>query len=220
MPVTRVAYTALGQICWHSRATGCVQSVQPSVPSGVNHHVSLCITSLALNIGRGAEVFDRAHVSQIQLDELFALLRAVKTGEVSEVEAIERLSRSPHWLWAAIDPMTKLLLTINVGDRTLAMTPCVVHQMAQVLAPDCALLFLTDGFKRYTTALLTHFGKWVQPPHRWAQGPAPKPRWMPLPQWLYTQVAQQYRRRRLVGVRHRVVFGTLTEIKHVPAAQG
>ena len=42
------------------------------------------------------------HVTQVQLDELFALLRAVKTGEVSAAEAVERLSRSPHWVWAAI----------------------------------------------------------------------------------------------------------------------
>src|SRR6266446_8615224 len=37
-------------------------------------------------------------VTQVQLDELFALLSAVKTGEVSEAEAVERLSRSPHWV--------------------------------------------------------------------------------------------------------------------------
>jgi hypothetical protein len=34
-------------------------------------------------------------VTQVQLDELFALLSAVKAGEVSEAEAIQRLSRSP-----------------------------------------------------------------------------------------------------------------------------
>src|SRR5215813_13591400 len=47
-------------------------------------------------------------VTQVQLDELFALLSAVKAGVVSEAEAIQRLSRSPHWVWAAIDPVTKL----------------------------------------------------------------------------------------------------------------
>jgi hypothetical protein len=36
-------------------------------------------------------------VRQVQLDELFAVLSAVKTGEVGEAEAIERLERSPHW---------------------------------------------------------------------------------------------------------------------------
>jgi hypothetical protein len=120
-------------------------------------------------------------VTQVQLDELFALLSAVKTGEVSEVQALKRLSRSPQWVWAAMDPERTLLLVIDVGDRSLAMAQRVVHHVAQVLAPDCAPLFLTDGFREYLTALLTHYGVWVQPPRRQAQGPLPKPRWMPLP---------------------------------------
>jgi len=159
-------------------------------------------------------------VTQVQLDELYALLRAVKDGEVSEAEALARLSRSPHWVWTAIDPVTKLLLTIDIGDRTLAMAQRVVHQVVQVLAPGCVPLFLTDGFKEYTTALLTHYGQWVQPPRRQAQGPAPKPRWMPLPQLLYAQVVKTVRRRRLVRVRHRVVFGTLEAVQQVLAACG
>ena len=157
-------------------------------------------------------------VTQVQLDELFALLRAVKDGEVSEAEALQRLSRSPHWVWVAIDPVTKLLLTIDIGDRTLAMAQRVVHQVVQVLAPGCVPLFLTDGFKEYTTALLTHFGQWVHLPRSQATGPAPKPRWMPLLQLLYAQVIKTVRRRRLVRVSHRVVFGTLGAIQQVLAA--
>jgi IS1 family transposase len=159
-------------------------------------------------------------VTQVQLDELFVLLSAVKAGEVSDAAAIQRLSCSPHWVWAAIDPVTKLLLTIDVGDRTLAMTQRVVHQVVQVLAPGCMPLFLTDGFKEYATALLTHYGQWVQSPRQRAQGPAPKPRWMPLPGLLYAQVVKTVRRRRLVQVRHRVVFGTLEAIQQVLAACG
>src|SRR5262249_44920301 len=110
--------------------------------------------------------------------------------------------------------------TINVGDRTLTMAQRVVHQIIQVLAPDCVPLFLTDGFKEYTTALLTHYGQWVQPSRQRAQGPAPKPRWMPLPQLLYAQVVKTVRRRCLVHVRHRVVFGTLEAVQQVLAACG
>src|SRR6266436_8000183 len=139
-------------------------------------------------------------VTQVQLDELFALLSAVKAGEVSDTEAIQRLSRAPHWVWAAIDPVTKLLLTLDVGDRTLAMAQRVVHHVAQVVAPDCAPLFLTDGFREYLTALLTHYGQWVQPSRRQDKGPAPKPHWMPLPTLLYAQVVKTVRRRRLVHV--------------------
>jgi hypothetical protein len=116
-----------------------------------------------------------------------ALFSAAKAGEVKGAEASARLSRSPHWVWAAVDPVTKPLLAIDVGDRTLTMAPCLVHQVVQVLAPGCVPLFLTDGFKEYTTALLTHFGHWVQPPRRQTAGPAPKPRWMPLPTLCYAQ---------------------------------
>jgi IS1 family transposase len=158
--------------------------------------------------------------TQVQLDELFALLSAVQTGDVSETEAIHRLSRSPRWVWGAIDPVTKLLLTIDVGDRTLAMAQRVVHQVVQVLAPGWVPLFLTDGFKEYTTALLTHFGQWVHLPRSQATGPAPKPRWMPVPQLLYAQVVKTMRRRRLVDVKHRVVFGTLEAIQQVLAVCG
>jgi IS1 family transposase len=165
-------------------------------------------------------VLHDVRVTQVQLDELFPLLSAVKTGEVSGAEAVERLSRSPRWVWAAIDPVTKLLLTVADGDRTLAMAQRVVHQVVQVLAPDCVPLFLTDGFKEYTTALLAHCGQWVQLPRRQATGPAPKPRWMPLPGLLYAQVIKTVRRRRLVRVSHRVVFGTLEAVEQGLAACG
>jgi IS1 family transposase len=165
-------------------------------------------------------VLHDVRVRQVQLDELFALLSAVKAGEVSEAEAIERLERSPRWVWVAMDPESKLLLALDVGNRTLAMAQRVVHQVVQVLAPDCAPLFLTDGFREYLTALLTHYGQWVQPPRRQDKGPAPKPRWMPRPGLLYAQVVKTVRRRRLVDVQHRVVFGSLEAVNHLLAPLG
>ena len=165
-------------------------------------------------------VLHAVRVRQVQLDELFVLLSAVKAGEVSEAEAIVRLERMAQWVWVAMDPESKLLLAIDVGNHTLAMAQRVVHQVAQVLAPDCAPLFLTDGFQEYLTALLTHYGYWVQPLRRQARGPHLKPRWMPLPHLLYAQVVKTVRRRRLVRVCHRVVFGTLEAVEQVLAACG
>jgi IS1 family transposase len=165
-------------------------------------------------------VLHDVRVRQVQLDELFALLSAVKDGAVSAADAIERLERSPQWVWVAMEPESKLLLAIDVGNRTLAMAQRVVHQVVQVLAPDCAPLFLTDGFREYMTALLTHYGHWMQPARRQATGPAPKPRWMPLPHLLYAQVVKTVRRRQLVRVTHRVVFGTLEAVNTVLAPLG
>jgi IS1 family transposase len=160
------------------------------------------------------------HLEQLQLDELYAVLRAFKAGEISDAEAIKRLERSPSWVWTVMDPQSKLLVVVDVGSRTLAMAQRVVHQVTELLARDCVPLFVTDGLKDYATALLTHFGHWRQPERRQDKGPLPKPRWMPLPALLYAQVVKSYRRRRLVGVTHRVVFGTQLAIEQVLAACG
>ena len=48
----------------------------------------------------------------------------------------------------------------------------------------------------------------------------PKPRWMPWPQLLYAQVVKSYRRRRIVGVKHQVVFGMRETIESMLAMRG
>jgi IS1 family transposase len=160
------------------------------------------------------------HLEQLQLDELYAILRERKAGEINDDEAMKRLERSPHWVWTAMDPTSKLLVVVEVGSRTLAMAQRVVHQVTQVLARDCVPLFLTDGFNEYKTAILAHFGHGMHPERRRDKGPMPKPRWMPLPELLYAQVVKSYRRRRIVGVKHRVVFGTRLAIEQVLATCG
>jgi len=160
------------------------------------------------------------HLEQLQLDELYAVLRACKAGEISDAEAIKRLERSPSWIWTAMEPRSKLLVVVDVGSRTLALAQRVVHQVRRVLAPGCVPLFLTDGLKDYGTALLTHFGFWLHPARRQDRGPRLKPRWMPLPALLYAQVVKSYRRRRVVGVTHRVVFGTRLAIEPILAKCG
>src|SRR5262245_15371184 len=160
------------------------------------------------------------HLEQLQLDEVYAVLRARKAGEISDDEAIRRLERSPYWVWTAMDPKSKLLVVVDVGRRTLALAQRVVHQVTRVLAPGCVPLFLTDGLKDYGTALLTHFGFWLHPERRQDKGPRPKPRWMPLPELLYAQVVKSYRRRRIVGINHRVVFGSRLAIEQMLAKYG
>src|SRR5262245_48597854 len=160
------------------------------------------------------------HVNQVQLDELYAVLREGKDGTRSEDEAIKRLGRSRHWVWTAIDPESKLVLAIEIGPRTLAMAQCVVHRVVQTLAASCVPLWLTDGNRDYTMAFLAHFGFWHQPERQQAQGPAPQPRWLPLPELLSAQVVKSYRRWRLVAVKPRVVCGTLEAIEQVLAVCG
>jgi len=91
----------------------------------------------------------------------------------------------------------------------------VVHEVAQVLAPDCAPRCLTDGCRESRTAWLTHYGHWGNRP---PPGPRPAPR--PLEaaaRRRYAHVVKTVRRWRLVDVPHRVVFGTLEAVNDVLA---
>jgi IS1 family transposase len=154
-------------------------------------------------------------INQLQLDELYAVLSAVRDGEMSEAEATRQLSRSPRWVWTAMDPETKLLLSVQEGNRTLDMAQAMLHHIAQLLAPGCVPLFLSDGNPTYLPAIVAHFGHWVQLPRHQARGPAPKPRWMPLPGLLYAQVIKCMRRRRIVEVKRQVVIGTQAAVDQV-----
>ena len=89
------------------------------------------------------------------MDELFAWLSAVKEGEVTEAEAIASVALAALGL-GRDGPRVQLILAVDVGDRTLALAQHLVHQVTHVLAPECAPLFLTDGFREYLTALVTH----------------------------------------------------------------
>jgi hypothetical protein len=109
------------------------------------------------------------------------VIRALRTGQISAGDAIKRLEPGRPWGWTAIDPVSKLLLAIAVGPRTLEMAQRVVHHVVGVLAPGCVPAWLRDGFKAYLPAILSHCGWGVHPERRQAKGPVPKPRWMPLP---------------------------------------
>ena len=154
-------------------------------------------------------------LEQVQLDELYARISTPAIAEGSQTKA-ER--RSSAWLWTALDPVSKLWLTLVVGPRSLACAQQLVHQVEQMLAPGCVPLFVTDGLRHYQTALLTHFGQWL--PRHNNQGRRLKPRWLPLPELDYAQLIKKRRRRRLVGISRRVIFGSLERIKLRLAAHG
>jgi len=163
---------------WGIRAPARVFAVAPNT---VLHWLAEAAEQLT---AFSASFLCNVHVRQLQLDELYAVLREMKSGAISEDEALQRLERSPCWVWTAMDPQSKLLLGIDVGTRTLEMAQRMVHQGVQRLAPDGVPLLLTDGLKEYGTAFLTPFGQWIRPAQRRDKGPRPKPRWMPLPELL------------------------------------
>ena len=149
-------------------------------------------------------------LSQVQVDELWALL-----GRRDDNEAGEGRQRGQRWVWAGMDPVSKLMLGYVVGDRSLDCAQLLIHMIVALLAPGCVPLFISDGWSAYGTALLTHFGHWVQMPRRHKRGASPKPRWQPLPQLQYAQVVKNRVKGGVVSVSHRVIFGSLEAITTV-----
>jgi IS1 family transposase len=156
-------------------------------------------------------------VEGVQMDELYALLR-----DVSE----EGKGRRWCWVWAAIAPASKLLLAVEVGDRSLETAQRLVHGVVSVLAPGVAPLFLTDQFAAYGRALLTHpssssgqvFGHWVEKVSE-KSGRVLR-RWVPDEQLRYAQVKKRRARRKIVEVTRQVVYGAGEAVQAVLAEAG
>jgi hypothetical protein len=79
---------------------------------------------------------------------------------------------------------------------------------------------LTAGLQDAATALLPHVGPWRPPAWRQDNAPLRQPRWRPRPAGRSAQGGQSYRRRRLVGVQPRVVFGPQRAIAQLVAPCG
>jgi transposase-like protein/IS1 family transposase len=154
-------------------------------------------------------VMHNLQLSQVQMDELYALLNGMR-GEDE--------GRSCCWVWVATDPLSKLLLAIEVGDRSLDMAQQLVHGVVGVLAPGVVPLFLTDQLAAYGKALLTHFGCWVERVSE--KSGRILHRWMPVEQLRYAQVKKRRRRHRIVVVTTKVVFGAREAVRAALRAAG
>jgi len=155
-------------------------------------------------------VFHNLHLTQVQVDELWALMGKRQ----------KRDERNSRWVWAALDPVNKLFLSFVVGDRSLDTAQLLIHDVVQILGPGCVPLFTSDGWAPYAIALLTHFGYWRKTPRESKYGPPPSPRWNPLPILHYVQVVKRRVNGRVVGVSHRLVYGSLAMVKWILSQAG
>jgi transposase-like protein/IS1 family transposase len=156
------------------------------------------------------------HLSRVQMDELYALLSAMKKAAEEEEENERQAGKKKRrhcWLWSGIDAESKLMLGVAVGDRSLAMAQRLVHKIVAVLAPGVVPMFESDQLAAYEKALLGHFGEWAEPQETAEGKKQRKPRWMPKANLLYAQVVKRRVRRRIVEVTQRVVYGTWKRVQ-------
>ncbi len=136
--------------------------------------------------------FQHLVLHHIQLDELWANVRQ---------------DNQETWVWAVVDATSKLVPVLKLGPRTMDLAYSVVHDLCQMMQPGCIPIFCTDGLKLYFYALTAHFGCWLQP-----QG-GQKPVWEIASTLMYAQLKKIHRRRRLVRVERRMLWGELGQLK-------
>ncbi|MCP4543069.1 MAG: hypothetical protein GY832_38635 [Chloroflexi bacterium] len=153
-------------------------------------------------------------LTQVQMDELYALLNGVrKDGE-----------RKVCWVWTAMDSFSKLWLAVEVGDRGLGtLVPAYKCRCGPATGARCSERasarsrtdVLTDQLASYGKALLTHFGYWVE-----RKSGRMLRRWMPDERLQYAQVEKKWRRRKIVAVTTWVVYGTKEAVASALAKVG
>lgn len=129
-------------------------------------------------------------VEGVQLDEAHSKLRP----------------KQVEWVHTALAMGSWFLLWVDFGPRTQDTAAALI---AQVIARTQALpLFLTDGWKAYTAALLQVVGVVYRPRRRGKVGRKPKPRLVAPKNLFYAQVVKvRDKAGHVVEVSRRVVFG-------------
>jgi hypothetical protein len=129
-------------------------------------------------------------VTGVQLDEAHSKLRP----------------KQVVWVHTALAMGSWFLLWVDFGPRTQDMAATLI---AQVVARTRQLpLFLTDGWKAYTAALLQVVGRVYRPRRRGHVGRKPKPRLVAPKALFYAQVVKvRNKTGQVVAVSRRVVYG-------------
>jgi IS1 family transposase len=145
------------------------------------------------------------HVSQAQMDELWTFVQK-KEKNLSAWEALQT-EYGDTWIWVVFDPVSKLVLSLVVGEREEEQAVGVLSQLKARLAAGCLPLFTSDQLPQYLQALLRVFGRWIQPQRRGARGRFPNPRLEAPDDLLYATVHKHKQNGRVTSVTTQTVLG-------------
>jgi hypothetical protein len=125
------------------------EGMDQAVVARVCHYSEATVRRWLERMGRHSQQWQHVllrnlKVSVLQLDELYTRVRSTAMA---------------CWVWVAIDPVSKVLVSLHIGGRTKADAFTFVHDVKQRLAADCVPAVSTDGLKAYFYALMAHFGE-------------------------------------------------------------
>ena len=167
------------------------EGIDRSVLVRYSGHVDATLTRWLRRAGRQGfnlhnTYFQQLNIAIIQMDELYAKVRNAQKSA---------------WVWLAIDPVSKALLSLHVGGRKTVDAYTLVHDLKVRLRGDCIPAFLTDGLRGYFYTITAHFSEMFRPKR------ARKDHWRPHANLLHGQLIKRKKNRKLKYALTRMTIG-------------
>ena len=117
------------------------------------------------------------------------------------------------WIWVSFAPEYRLVIAHSIGERKQYMADDIVKKTIERINTNP--LFVTDGLKFYTKALLNQCRSWVSFSPTGKKGRPRKDKWIPDPNLRYAQVIKHRNGGKLSKVEKKVIFGKNIDLKDI-----
>ncbi len=126
---------------------------------------------------------------------------------------MEKYEDDGTWVWTSFAPKYRMVIAHAVGERKQYVADRIIEVTKKRLSSTP--LFVSDGLKFYTGALLKHYGHEVSFSPTGNRGRPRMPTIIPNPDLNYAQVIKHRKSGHLCSVEKRVVFGNGIEKKEI-----
>ena len=118
-----------------------------------------------------------------------------------------------HWIWAAVDPESKLLINFFIGQRTLEDCKTFISELLKRIRTKP--LFTSDELPHYQTALLEYFSHVENRTKIGKRGRPKKPSLIVDPDLQYATVHKIRENGKIVKVERNIIFGNSKRIEQI-----
>jgi len=118
------------------------------------------------------------------------------------------------WMWVAFAPGCRLIIAFVIGPRKQYVADELLELTAKCLS-ESRPLFVSDGLKFYTKALLKKFGEIEEFPRTGKKGRPKNPKLVPSDNLRYVQVIKKRKGGRLQKIAKKIIFGKDIEEREI-----
>lgn len=117
-------------------------------------------------------------------------------------------------MWISFAPQSRLIIDFTIGPRKQYVANRLVELTDKCLS-GLKPLFISDGLRFYSEALLQKYGKWVEFPRTGKRGRPKMPKLVPEKYLRYAQIIKEREGGKLQKVEKKIIFGKNIEQKEI-----